>query len=347
MPNGTTGQTYNFRVQATGGIGTLTWSISAGSLPPGLILNPSGSTGGTISGIPTSGGSFTFTVRIVDSVGQDDTQALSITVAPLSITTTSLPPATIGQAYSQALQAGGGIGTLTWSIDSGTLPLGLTLSPAGVISGTPLAPPGPSSFTVQVIDTGGQSDRRLLSIRVDVLSAPNITNAPLQAGTVSQPYNQPLQVTGGFAPFTWSVSAGSLPQGLSLSPAGVISGTPLTPGPSTFTVMVKDLFNQTDTQEFTITVSALLEITTTSLPSAKENQGYTTTLQSTGGDPPVSWSVDPALPPGLSLNQATGEISGTPPPMNQGSHLLTFTAQDSRTPPQTVSKQLDLRVDPP
>src|SRR6478672_6710585 len=62
LPEGTAGQPYNERVRATGGIGQLAWSVSAGSLPPGLNLNPSGPTGGTISGTPTNGGPFTFTV---------------------------------------------------------------------------------------------------------------------------------------------------------------------------------------------------------------------------------------------------------------------------------------------
>src|SRR6476620_1764989 len=78
LPDGTAGQPYNARVRSTGGIGSLTWSISAGSLPPGLILTQSGTTGGTISGTPLSGGSFNFTVTITDSVGQSDTQDLSI-----------------------------------------------------------------------------------------------------------------------------------------------------------------------------------------------------------------------------------------------------------------------------
>ena len=128
LPGGTAGQPYSFRVQATGGIGALVWSVSAGSLPAGLILNQSGPLGGTISGTPLSGGSFNFTVRITDSVGQTDTQDLSISVTPLSITTTSLPPGSIGQAYSQQVQTIGGIAPLTWSISAGTLPPGLNLN---------------------------------------------------------------------------------------------------------------------------------------------------------------------------------------------------------------------------
>jgi hypothetical protein len=346
LPGGRTGQPYNQRVRTTGGIGTLAWSVSAGSLPSGLTLDP---TAGTISGSPTSGGTFNFTLTVTDSVGQSDTQDLSISITPLSIITTSLPSGSISQSYSQTVQTSGGIGALTFSISSGSLPPGLNLNPStGVISGTPILPARTSSFTVRVADSGGQVDTQNLSITINLFNAPNITTTTLPAGIVGQPYSQSLHATGGIGALTWSLSSGSLPGGLTINPtSGAISGSPTNAGTSNFTVMVADTFNQSDTQTLSIKISEPLEITTTSLPHAKENLGYTTTLQSSGGDPPVSWSVTPPLPAGLTLNQATGEISGTPPPMNQGSHLLTFTAQDSRTPPQTVTKQLDLTIDPP
>jgi hypothetical protein len=346
LPNGTAGQPYSQRVQATGGIGTLAWSVSAGSLPAGLNLNPSGPLGGTISGTPLSGGSFNFTLRITDSSGQTDTQALSISVTPLSITTTSLPSGSIGQAYSQQLQTIGGIAPLNWSISAGTLPPGLNLSPTGVISGTPIAPAGTSSFTVLAQDAGGQSDTQALSIVINLFNAPNITTATLEGGTVDQSYSQTLRANGGIGALTWTVSSGSLPAGLTLTSAGTISGTPTNAGTSNFIVTVTDTFNQSDTQALSITVTPALEITTSSLPNAKEGEAYSTTLQSSGGVPPVSWTVAPLLPEGLSLNQTTGMITGIPALLTRGTHTLTFTAQDSRTPtPQIINKQLVLTIE--
>jgi hypothetical protein len=109
--------------------------------------------------------------------------------------------------------------------------------------------------------------------------------------------------------------------------------------------------NQSDTQDLSIAVSAALAITTTSLPAAKEGEANTATLQSSGGIPPVSWSVDPVLPSGLSLNASTGEIAGTPAAgtaQTQGTTTFTFTAQDSSTPAaQTVTQQLGLTIAPP
>jgi hypothetical protein len=346
LPNGTAGQPYSQRVQATGGIGTLAWSVSAGSLPAGLNLNPSGPLGGTISGTPLSGGSFNFTLRITDSSGQTDTQALSISVTPLSITTTSLPSGSIGQAYSQQLITIGGIAPLNWSISAGTLPPGLSLSQTGVISGTPIAPAGTSSFTVRAQDAGGQTDTQGLSIVINLFNAPNITTTTLEGGTVGQSYNQTLRANGGIGALTWTVSSGSLPAGLTISPTGTISGVPTNVGPSNFAVTVIDTFNQSDTQALSITVTPALEITTSSLPNAKEGEAYSTTLQSSGGVPPVSWTVAPLLPEGLSLNQTTGMITGIPALLTRGTHTLTFTAQDSRTPtPQIINRQLVLTIE--
>jgi hypothetical protein len=358
LPSGTVGVPYGpTTLQATGGIGTLTWSISVGSLPPGLTGLPSTGSSVTISGTPTSPGTFPFTVRVTDSLGQSDTRALSIIInppPPLNITPTSLPGGSIGQTYNQPLAAGG-IAPLTWSILPGTgnLPAGLNLDQTtGVISGTPILPAGTSNFTVRVADAVGQVDTQALSITISLFNVPNITTTTLPGGTVGQPYSQPVVATGGIGALTWSISAGTLPQGLNINPInGVISGTPTNAETANFTVRVADTLSQSDTQDLSIIVSDVLTITTTSpLPNGKEGQAYTATLQSSGGLPAVSWSVTPTLPDGITLNQATGEISGIPGPgTGTGApQTFTFTVQDSTTPtPQTANQPLDLTIDPP
>ena len=260
LPGGTVSQAYIQRVQASGGIGTLAWSVSAGSLPVGLLLDPSGPSGGTISGTPSNGGSSNFTVKVTDSLGQTDTQSLSITVTPFSITTTSLPRGSIGQAYNQPVQTIGGTPPLTFSIVSpGTLPPGLSLnSTTGVISGVPVVPAGTSSFTVRVADAGGRNDTQALSITIDLLNPPDITTVALPVGTFGQAYSQTLHADGGIGARTWSIVAGALPPGLNLTPStGVISGTPAAPGVSSFTVRVVDTLGQADTQELSISICVL------------------------------------------------------------------------------------------
>ena len=177
LPDGRTGQLYSSRVQATGGIGALAWTVSAGALPPGLNLNQST---GVISGTPILPvGTSSFTVRVQDAAAQSATKALSITISLFNvpnITTTTLQGGTVGQAYNQTLHATGGLGALTWSVTSGSLPAGLTLSSAGTISGTPATAEN-SNFSVTATDTFGQSDTQGLSIAVSAAN-PGPGNEP-------------------------------------------------------------------------------------------------------------------------------------------------------------------------
>lgn len=177
LPNGAVDSTYTATLTAIGGTIPYAWSISAGSLPPGLSL---GSSTGAISGTPTTAGTTTFTVTATDSTPASVTppgvavpvttggpftssQNLSIMVCPaaLTITTASLPDAQIGKAYSATLTATGGTQPYTWSISAGSLPPGLSLDPAtGVISGEPITPRGQGrvfNFTVTAGDSSPAS----------------------------------------------------------------------------------------------------------------------------------------------------------------------------------------------
>jgi len=158
----------------------------------------------------------------------------------LAITTTSVPGGTEGEAYTATLGATGGTGEYTWSVASGTLPDGLSLSSAGAISGTPTAA-GTFDFTGQVND-GKNTLTQALSIVVAEAApvALAITTTSLPDGTVNQTYNATLEATGGTENYSWSVASGTLPDGLSLSSAGAISGTPTAAGTSNFTVAVND-----------------------------------------------------------------------------------------------------------
>jgi len=257
LPGGNIGQPYSQQMTA-GGFAPLTWSISTGTLPSGLTF-----ANGVISGTPIlPAGTSNFTVRVQDAVGQVDTPALSITISPFNvpnITTTTLQGGTANQPYSQPVAATGGIGALTWSISAGALPQGLTINPVnGVISGTSTNAET-ANFTVRVADTFNQSDTQALSIVINPPAPPppnppDITTLTLPDGAVGVLYNQTVQVTGGTAPFTWSIPVGALPAGLQLD-AGVISGTPTTPGPASFTVRVQDAAALSDTQDLSITIN--------------------------------------------------------------------------------------------
>ena len=208
-----------------------------------------------------------------------------------TITTASVPGGTVGVSYSATLQASGGTPPYTWSLDSGSLPAGLTLnSSTGAITGTPTAA-GTSPFTAKVSDSAMQSDTQPLSITVAPapVSPPTITTTGLPDGRVGTTYGQTLAAVDGTPPYTWSVSEGTLPSGLTLVPTGELAGQPTSAGSFTFTVRVDDAGtpSQSDTQELAVTIDPEPvpppTVTTTSFPEPPSAPPYSATLQATGG----------------------------------------------------------------
>jgi subtilisin family serine protease len=328
LQDATNTQPYSQTLAASGGTPPYTWSLASGSLPTGLTLAPSS---GAITGTPAAApGDYGFTARVTDSASQSATKSLSISVAdPLSITTTSLPGGTVGQAYTQGVAASGGKAPYTWSITSGGLPPGLTLNAStGTVSGTPTSG-GTFGFTVQTADSGTPARTASKSLSISVVAQLAITTTSLSGGVVGQAYSQTLAATGGTTPYTWSLSSGSLPPGLSLNASsGTISGSPTTSGTFTFTAQVTD-GTQTATKALSIVVAppSALSITTASLPQGRVGRAYSATLAASGGTPPYSWSrTTGSLPNGLTLS-AGGTISGTP--SRRGTFTFTLRVTDS------------------
>lgn len=324
LPTGAVGANYSFTFTAGGGSAPYNWTVAGGQMPPGLALI---SATGQLTGVPLIAGTYSFTVQLTDSTGAVSTRPFSIVITSgVSISTSSLPAGSPGVAYNQTLQASGGTAPFTWTVTLGSLPVGLTLNATmGVISGTPSAP-GAFAFSVQVADAAGATATAQFSIVIT--SAISITTTTLPNATTGVAYNQTLQAAGGTAPYQWTVSAGSLPAGLSLTVAtGALSGTATAAGSFTFTVRVQDAAGASATRPFTIAVSEAFTITTpTALPNATEGTSYTATLQATGGAAPFSWSVSVGvLPAGLSLNASTGVISGTPTAIGNNSFIVRVT----------------------
>lgn len=367
LPGGTVGSAYNQSIAASGGIGpTFTWSVTAGALPPGLALGGTTRTA-TLSGTPTQAGTFNFTVQVADDgqPGVATAQAYSVTVAPsnsqpLSIVTASLPGAALAQAYQTQLTATGGLAPYTWSLQAGTLPPGLALDPAsGTIAGTPTQA-GTFSFTALVQDSNNPFQTASKTFALSVSVAPTITNAsPLPQGVVGQGYFVQLNAANGTAPLTWTLSAGALPAGLTLSAtSGAISGTPTaaTPAPApVFTVQVRDANGATGAKQFSITVQPAPAatcppgptVTTSSAPRGLVGAAYAFTVVAVGGQtaplvacPPSGtpeaycWSLSPLsanpLPAWLTLSANTGVASGTPPAASAGTTVtLRFRVTDA------------------
>ena len=347
LPDGTIGVPYNQVLAAAGGTTPITWAITSGSLPAGLSLSASG----TISGTPTAAQTASFTVQAADSAGRTASQNFSLTVgtpgsASLKVTTTGLPDGNVGSAYNQTVTASGGTPPYFWSLAAGSLPAGLALNSSGTISGTPTTAQT-AVFTVQAADSSGHFATQTLTLNIFPASggsAPAITTTSLPQAVVGTAYNQTLTATGGTPPYTWTVSAGSLPAGLTLNSAGAITGMPTTVQTANFTVQVADSAGHFATQLLSINVAAAggagLSVSTTSLPQAVVGTAYNQTLTATGGTPPYTWTVSAgSLPAGLTMNSA-GAIAGTPTTVQTAN----FTVQAADSAGHSATQALSINV---
>ncbi|MBU6199763.1 MAG: putative Ig domain-containing protein, partial [Xanthomonadaceae bacterium] len=306
LPAATVAAAYNQTITASGGTAPYTYA-TAGPLPAGLTL----SSGGVLSGTPTAGGTFNFTVTATDSstgagAPYTGSRAYTLTVNPPTITLapTSLPAATVAAAYSQTITASGGTSPYTYAVTVGTLPAGLTLSSAGVLSGTPTAG-GTFSFTVTATDsstgTGPYKGTQAYTLTVN---PPTITLAPtsLPSGTNNVAYpSQTITASGGTSPYTYAVTVGALPAGLTLSSAGVLSGTPTVGGTFNFTVTATDSSTgagpYTGSQAYTLTVNPGTQtLTITAPPDIYINLGpATVTVTASSGLPVTLTSTTPTI----------------------------------------------------
>ncbi|MGA0893857.1 MAG: beta strand repeat-containing protein, partial [Ilumatobacteraceae bacterium] len=297
------------------------------------------STGGVLSGTVATASSSAFTVRVTDAGGRTDDQDLTlVAVNPVSITTASLPAATVDAAYSTTLVAAGGSGTYTWTATG--VPAGMSLSSTGVLSGTPTAAATSSiSFTVSDNGTPVRTSTRSLSLVVSTSLV--VTTASLNSVVAGSAFSFTLASTGGSGTKTWSIASGSLPAGATLSTGGVLSGTVATAGSSAFTVRVTDAGSRTDDQDLTLLVVNPISITTASMPEGTVDAVYGATIAATGGSGTYAWSAT-GLPVGLAIDPSTGAVSGTP--TAAGTSVVSVTVTDSGTPVRSATRSLSIVV---
>ncbi len=172
LPADTQGTSYSQSLSAIGGTAPYSWKIISGTLPSGLTLSSSG----TISGAPSSSGTFTFVIEVSDAStpSQSSIEQLNIVVSssPIIVTTTSLPNAALDTAYSAVLSASGGTLPYSWSLGGGFLPTGLSLSPSGSIFGVPTIS-GSFSFTVIVSDSSSPSQSQSAALSLTISATPS------------------------------------------------------------------------------------------------------------------------------------------------------------------------------
>lgn len=301
------------------------------------ILAPDSSTTYTVTYAPTSSGSNNSSFTIT-SDGGSQVVALSATGSGLntlnitSPSTSALPDANTSGFYSVQMVAAGGFTPFKWSATG--LPAALSInSSTGLISGTnPMA----GDYTVVITVADGTSPTPVTATRTYTLRVGSISinTTPLSAWTEGVSYvlspSHSLSATGGTGSFTWLLLAnsGSLPPGITLGNNGVFSGTATGSGQYAFSVTATDGSSQTAQAQFSITINPAPVILTTSLQTGIIGLPYTQTLSKTGGTLPIVWSITSGgLPPGLTFNTATGEISGTP--TNSGTYDITANITDS------------------
>jgi hypothetical protein len=355
LPSTTQGAYYFTQLSATGGPAPQLWRLSSGSLPPGLTLDHAT---GVISGVATGTSKKTFTVGVSGGLSPNTSTAneqLSIGVSPASALTldaTTVGPAAVGQPYSVVFGASGSVAPYVWTVSSGTLPDGLTLdSSSGQLSGTPTTP-GVSTFTVSATSASSPAAVAQSSYSIAVASAPTPTmvlSSTVANAVLGSPYSGQIIAGGGTEPYSYSVTAGDLPDGLSLDPSnGSITGVPESIGSSDATVTVTDSSTPplTGTIDVPIAVSAPTPLTMAdqTLADAAVSLSYAAIVTSSGGTGAVTYKVTSgSLPPGLHLETASGTIYGTP--TTPGTTTFTVTGQDQSSPPQTASAAITVSVD--
>jgi Ice-binding-like/Putative Ig domain/Dockerin type I domain/NHL repeat len=261
LPNGDVGIPYNQTISNTGGTSPVTFSVTFGSVPAGLLLNAAT---GAITGTPTLAGTFSFTITATDANGCLGSRAYSIVIAPpacpvLTVSPATLPNGVVGTAYNQTISATGGTAPIAFSVTAGALPAGLSLVAAtGAITGTPnLA--GTFNFTITAKDTNLCPGSRAYSIVIGppicpVIGVGSLTGLPI--GAIGSAYNQTISTFGGTTPYTFSVTTGALPNGLSLNATtGAITGTPNLAGTFNFTITVLDANGCSGSQAYSLTIT--------------------------------------------------------------------------------------------
>jgi large repetitive protein len=322
------GSSVGITFAATGGVPPLVFTLS-GTAPTGTTFSA-----GTLSGTATTVGSYSFTVTVTDSAKNTASKGFTLVVTPaaLTITTASLPSGQVGAAYAGQFAAVGGAPPYVWSGSAGG---GLSVSSGGAVSGTPTTA-GMFTVSVTVTDSAGTKATGNFSVTVNPSSL-LVTTSVLPGGALGSSFSASLTATGGTPPYTWTGSG--LPNGVTLSSSGALSGTPTSPGQFTVTVTVKDAAGVTATASFSVTIAAApLKITTTGISPPTLGTSFSLAFGATGGTPPFMWNAT-GLPSGVTIS-STGTLSGTPAAL--GTSSITVTVKDSGG--LTASETLNLTV---
>ena len=336
----TVGDSYSQQFTASLSAGPYSWSITAGSPPPGLSLSSSG----LLSGTTTKEGNYSFTIQAwdtADDYGASVATSLAVAPASLTVSPSSLPGATSGDPYVTALSLRGGVGTrggvgpATFELASGsTLPAGLQLSSTGILAGTPTSS-GSSSFSVVATDGDGFSTTQTYAMIVEAPGASHVTLSPgtLPELDLGQHLDQTLSASGGTAPYSYAITDGVLPEGFTLA-SGAIYGQSNEPESGQFTVTATDAEGQSVAVTYLLAViSGGVTVSPTTLPSLVSSQNYQQAITASdgGGSGPYQFTITSgSLPQNMSLASDGSDgvyLEGGPDyfPFGENEQVGTFT----------------------
>jgi hypothetical protein len=250
LPRGIVGTAYTRTIKGADGMPPYAFTVSAGVLPEGLQLSSSGE----LSGTPTTVGSQTFDVTLMDADGQVASRRYTfVVVLVLMLRAGTLPDAYRGRAYSQQLVLQGAA-PYSFGVPSNVvLPPGLDFTSAGALAGTPRATGSVNNFPVTLSDAAGQRASGTLSFTLYAL--PAIVTSSYPGGQVGQAYSAATSVTGGKPPLSFSLATGALPGGIGLAPTtGQLLGTPTESGIFSFTVRVHDANGEESSKELQVSI---------------------------------------------------------------------------------------------
>lgn len=347
-PNGNLSVAYDHTPVRVGGHSPFVYAVTSGSVPSGLSFD---TTSGRLFGTPSAEVTASLAMICTDAAGNVDTISPSITINPAYVAvdvsgSVTSNTATIEKAsgahtfspnYSGVTVAHGtGSYTYSWTRVSGSTLLSAA-SPTSLNTGfTGTVAPGASAASVfrLTVTDGPTSDTLDVTITItNTYVVPSLTGTPETEAMYGRAYSSGYTVTGGKAPFTWTVVSGTLPTGITLnSSTGLLSGTPTSTSYTnrTLTIRATDAEGSQANGTFTMNYSAALALSG-SPPAASQGQAYSWTPTRTGGFSPFTYTVvSGALPAGLSLNASTGEISGTPSTLTAGT-AVTLRIADSES----------------
>jgi uncharacterized repeat protein (TIGR01451 family) len=327
VATGTVGVSFSQNFAQAGGVGAVSFTLNTGTIPTGLTL----AANGVLSGIPTQSGTFPITAKVTDAngcMGISATYTLVINCQNIAVTPPAVTTGTVSAVFSQSFTQQGAVGTANFTLNSGTLPTGLTLSSSGILSGIPTQP-GNFPITVKVTDSNGCMGTGATYTLVIGCQTITVTPPAVTTGTANALFSQTFTQSAGLGTVTFTLNTGTLPTGLTLAPNGVLSGTPTQTGNFNITVKATDVNGCTGiSASYTLIINCqVITVTPPATTTGTIGAAFSQTFTQTNAIGAVTFSINSgSLPPGLTL-AANGQVTGTPTAL--GSYPVTVKVTDA------------------